>query len=50
LWQVYGSNKPDPEERMKLDNKYFEIKNWKTDLVIILKTIPSLFRFKSRDL
>ena len=50
LWQVYGSDKPDPEERMSLDNKYFEQKSWQTDLVIILKTIPSLFRFKSRDL
>ncbi len=50
LWQVYGSDKPDPEERMRLDNKYFEKKGWKTDLLIILKTIPSLFKFKSRDL
>ncbi len=50
LWQVYGSDKPDPEKRMALDNKYYEKQSWKTDLLIILKTFPSLFRFKSRDL
>ena len=50
LWQVNGSHKPDPEERMKLDNKYFEQKSWRTDLIIILKTIPSLISLKSRNL
>lgn len=50
LWQVHASDKLDPKTRMEYDNKYFEIQGWKTDLKIVLKTIPSLFRFKSRHL
>ena len=50
LWQVYASGSLDPKVRMDYDNRYFEVQNWKTDLKIILKTIPSLFKFKSRSL
>lgn len=50
LWQASGSNKPDAEERMAFDNKYYEKQSWQTDLIIILKTFPSIFRFSNNDL
>jgi len=49
-WQVYASDNLDSQMRMDYDNKYYEIKGWKTDLKIIIKTIPFLFKFKSRNL
>ena len=49
-WQVYASDNLNAQMRMEYDNKYYDIKSWKTDLKILIKTIPSLFKFKSRNL
>ncbi len=46
LWQVDKSMSLKAENRIRLDNKYAMIASPWQDLIIILKTIPSLFRVK----
>jgi len=46
LWQVNGSNEMKAENRVRLDNKYAMIAGPWQDLIIVLKTIPALFRFR----
>lgn len=46
LWQVDKSKMLKAENRIRLDNKYAMIASPTQDLLIILKTIPSLFRIK----
>lgn len=48
LWQVDKSMSMKAENRIRLDNKYSMIASPWQDLLIILKTIPSLFRVKSQ--
>jgi len=44
LWQVNTNNKMKAENRVRLDNQYATISSPKQDFLIIVKTIPSLFR------
>ncbi len=44
LWQVDHSKALKAENRIRLDNKYAMISSPMQDLIIILKTIPSLFK------
>lgn len=46
LWQISKSGFSYAEERIRLDNKYSMVASPWTDLKIILKTIPTIFRFK----
>lgn len=43
LWQVSGRNKLTFEKRLELDKEYFEKRNTKTDLIILLKTVLKVF-------
>lgn len=49
LWQVDNSKSMKAENRIRLDNKYSMIASPWQDLLIILKTIPSLFKIKSTN-
>ena len=49
LWQVDNSKALKAENRIRLDNKYAMISSPMQDMIIILKTIPSLFKFKSSN-
>jgi lipopolysaccharide/colanic/teichoic acid biosynthesis glycosyltransferase len=44
LWQIQENRFRSEEERIALDNQYSLIASPKTDLIILLKTIPALFR------
>jgi lipopolysaccharide/colanic/teichoic acid biosynthesis glycosyltransferase len=46
LWQISKSGFSYAEERIRLDNKYSLVGGPLTDIKVILKTIPTLFRFK----
>ena len=46
LWQISKSGFSHAEERIRLDNKYSMISNPWTDFLIILKTIPTIFKFR----
>lgn len=46
LWQVDKSKSMKAENRIRLDNKYSMIASPWQDLIIILKTIPSLFKLR----
>ncbi|MBC8321809.1 MAG: sugar transferase [Bacteroidetes bacterium] len=46
LWQVHKDNKLKAENRIRLDNQYAMVGSPKQDLIIILKTIPALFRIR----
>jgi len=46
LWQVNTNNKMKAENRVRLDNQYAMIAGFKQDLLIILKTIPALFKIR----
>lgn len=43
LWQVSGRNDVTFEERLELDKEYYEKRNMKKDLKILLKTILKVF-------
>jgi len=43
LWQVSGRSQIPMQERIKLEAKYAESRNFWTDLVVIAKTIPAVF-------
>lgn len=43
LWQVSGRNNTRFIDRCRLDNKYYEIRGIKTDLMIIFKTFEVVF-------
>lgn len=45
LWQVGNETNLEAEERIRLDNQYSMISGPWSDLKIILKTIPKLFKF-----
>ena len=47
LWQVDKSKMLKAENRIRLDNKYAMISSPMQDLIIILKTIPSIFTVKN---
>ncbi len=49
LWQVDNSKSMKAENRIRLDNKYSMIASPWQDLIIILKTIPSLFKIKTTN-
>ncbi len=49
LWQVDNSKSMKAENRIRLDNKYSMIASPWQDLLIILKTIPSLFKIKTTN-
>lgn len=46
LWQINSDTMIEAEERIRLDNKYAMISTPLSDLKIVLKTIPSLFKLK----
>jgi len=46
LWQVSDTDSMDAAQRIKLDNKYAMNASFTQDLIIILKTIPSIFKIK----
>jgi len=46
LWQVDKNNSMKAENRVRLDNKYAMVAGFSEDLLIILKTIPALFRLR----
>ncbi len=46
LWQVSDTDSMDAAQRIKLDNKYAMKAGFTQDLLIILKTIPSIFKIK----
>jgi len=46
LWQVDNNNEMKAENRVRLDNKYAMISGPMQDIIIIIKTIPALFRIK----
>ena len=43
LWQTSGRNRTTFKERIELDARYVELRSFKLDLYLILKTIPLLF-------
>jgi exopolysaccharide production protein ExoY len=43
LWQVSGRHRLAYSERLALDARYADTMSWRTDLTLILKTIPRLF-------
>ncbi len=46
LWQVNTNNRMKAENRVRLDNQYAMIAGPRQDLLIVLKTIPALFRVR----
>ncbi len=49
LWQVSKHDKIKTENRIRLDNQYAMISSPWQDFLIILKTIPALFRIKKAE-
>jgi lipopolysaccharide/colanic/teichoic acid biosynthesis glycosyltransferase len=46
LWQVSGRNDVDFEEWMRLDREYVRVRGLRTDLAILLRTLPAVIARK----
>lgn len=46
LWQIVGRNEPDFSRQVELDLQYIENQSFRTDLEILLKTIPAVLSGK----
>lgn len=49
LWQISKSGFSHAEERIRLDNKYSMISSPWTDFKIVLRTIPTIFKFNKNS-